>query len=233
MGSVVGGHLAAVGNSVVMIDPSEDHVSAMNSDGLVLESDGVRRAVDVKAATNSTHLQPVDLVVVLVKSFHTEEAIHASGNLLGPDTMVLSLQNGLGQQDVLARDVGTEKVIAGKTYIGGMLAAPEHAVAEVVGKETIIGELNGNLTPRIQQVADTFNSAYLTTMVSDNILGTMWDKLLINVAAGALSGITGLNFGNLYDVPEIEGTPIEAVAEAMRVTSALGIQLETEKPRDA
>ena len=233
MGSVVGGYLAAAGNSVTLIDINDDFVTAINSRGLILESEGAQRVVDIRAATNSTNLQPVDLIVVLVKSFHTEEAIKGCLNLLGPRTMVLSLQNGLGHEEVLARIVGKERVIAGKTYIGGVLSAPGHAVAGVRGKETIVGELDGRVTPRIQNVAKTFGFAKLVTSVSDNILGAMWDKLLINVAAGALSGITGLNFGNLYDLPEVEETAVEAVAEAMRVANALGINLDTAKPEDA
>ena len=131
MGSVVGGYLAAAGNSVTLIDINDDFVTAINSRGLILESEGAQRVVDIRAATNSSNLQPVDLIVVLVKSFHTEEAIKRCLNLLGPRTMVLSLQNGLGHEEVLARIVGKERVIAGKTYIGGVLSAPGHAVAGV------------------------------------------------------------------------------------------------------
>ena len=233
MGSVIGGHLATAGNDVVMIDVNEDHISTIKTNGLVLENDETKNVVKVRAATNSIGIKPVDLVIVLVKSFHTEDAIRASENIVGPETTVLSLQNGLGQEEVLANIVGKERVIAGKTYVGGMLSAPGHAVAGVKGKETIIGELDGQITPRIRKVAEAFDAANLATIVSDNIVGAMWDKLLINVAAGALSGITGLNFGNLYDLPEVEETAIEAVAEAMRVAKALDVQLETKTPKDA
>ena len=233
MGSVIGGHLAAAGNHVVLINIDADYVAAVNANGLVLESDAIERVVDVQAATSSDNLEPVDLILVLVKSFDTAEAMRASMNLLGPETMVISLQNGLGQEEVLAEIVGRNNVIAGKTYIGGMITAPGRVVAGVTGKDTIIGELDGQITPRIQDVAETLESAGLTTVVSDNIMGAMWDKLLINVAAGALSGITGLNFGNLYQLPEVEETAIEAVAEAMRVAGALGVSLTINHPKDA
>ena len=233
MGSVIGGHLAAAGNDVDLIDIDEGYVTAVNSNGLVLETDGIARAINVRAATRSTNLQPVDLIVVLVKSFDTEDAMRATTNLIGPETTVLSLQNGLGHEELLASIVGRKNVIAGKTYVGGMVAGPGHVVAGVKGKETIIGEFDGRTTPRIRDVADTFNAANLVTAVTDNILGAMWDKLLINVAAGALSGITGLNFGNLYDLPEVEEAAVEAVAEGMKVARALGISLETNAPQDA
>lgn len=233
IGSVVGGYLAAAGNDVALINIDEDYVSTVNADGLVVKSVGVEQVVRVRAVASSAGLQPVDLLVVLVKSFHTEKAMRSSTNLLHTGTMVMSLQNGLGQEDVLAEIVGKANVIAGKTYIGGMMVGPGRVAAGVEGKETIIGELDGQMTRRIQDVAETFNKAKLTTVVTNNIMGAMWDKLLINVAAGALSGITGLNFGNLYDLPEVEEAAIEAVAEAMKVASALGIQLETKSPRDA
>ena len=189
--------------------------------------------VSVRAEHSTAHLQPVDLLIVLVKSFNTEEAMRASTNLLRADTMVLSLQNGLGQEDILADIVGKANVIAGKTYVGGMMNVPGRVVAGVEGKETIIGELDGRMTSRIWEVAETFNAANLTTLVTDNILGAMWDKLLINVAAGALSGVTGLNFGNLYDLPEVEEAGIQAVGEAMKVANSLVVRLETQHPRDA
>ena len=120
MGSVIGGHLAAAGNDVDLIDIDEGYVTAVNSNGLVLETDGIAKVINVRAAARSTNLQPVDLVMALEKSFHTEDAMRATTNLIGPETTVLSLQNGLGQEELLASIVGRKNVIAGKTYVGGV-----------------------------------------------------------------------------------------------------------------
>ena len=79
----------------------------------------------------------------------------------------------------------------------------------------LIGELDGQISPRARRIADTFTRAGLATTVSDNIMGTIWDKLLINVSTGALSAITRLTYGHLYQVPEVEATALAAVAEAM------------------
>ena len=89
----------------------------------------------------------------------------------------MSLQNGLGQEDVLAEIVGKANVIAGKTYIGGMMVGPGRVAAGVEGKETIIGELDGQMTRRIQDVAETFNKAKLTTVVTNNIM--VWTHWLL------------------------------------------------------
>jgi 2-dehydropantoate 2-reductase len=153
--------------------------------------------------------------------------------LVGPETVVLSLQNGLGHEDVLSEIVGRERVLAGKTYVGGVLRGPGHIQAGVTGKLTIIGELDGRITARAQAIADAFNAAGLMTTVSDNILGTMWDKLLINVATGAITGITQLTYGQLYDEPVLKATSLAAVEEAMAAARAAGITLSITNAEDA
>jgi len=129
--------------------------------------------------------------------------------------------------------VGRDRVIAGKTYVGGVVLGPGHVIAGVDGKETIIGELDGRISPRIERIAATFEAAGMKPVVSRNIMGAMWDKLLVNIATGALSGITRLAYGGLYAVPELEVTAMAAVAEAIAVAKASGIELETLHPHDA
>jgi 2-dehydropantoate 2-reductase len=145
----------------------------------------------------------------------------------------MSLQNGLGHEDILAEVAGASHILAGKTYVGGVLLGPGHIIAGTRGKRTIIGELDGSISKRVTAIAEEFERAELPTTVSDNIVGTIWDKLLINVSTGALSALTGLPYGSLYAVPEIEACAIAAVAEAMAVAQAAGVKLSIESPRDA
>ena len=121
LGSAIGGVLTEAGNEVWLVDRGQEHVDAINTRGLALREDGVDRTVAARARTSVEGIGPADLVVVLVKSFHTRAAIEGAGALLGQDTVVVSLQNGLGHEDILAEAVGREKVIAGKTYVGGVL----------------------------------------------------------------------------------------------------------------
>jgi 2-dehydropantoate 2-reductase len=168
-----------------------------------------------------------------VKSFATREVMQSARAVVGEDTVVMSIQNGLGHEEILAELVGRHRVIGAKTYAGGQLLSPGHVVAGIAGKETLMGELDGRLTDRVQQIAQTFNRAGLLTRVSDNIMGVMWDKLLINVATGALTGVTRLPYGPLGEVPEVQSCALEAVAEAIAVAKASGIQLSSTDPRDA
>jgi 2-dehydropantoate 2-reductase len=233
LGCAIGGTLAESGADVLLVNRSQPHVNAMNSAGLRLRSGDAERAVKVHAATRCKGLAPVDLVIVLVKSFDTRTVIESAADVIGERTAVLSLQNGMGHEDILAEVVGRHKVLAGKTYVGGVMLAPGHIIAGTRGKDTYIGELDGSITPRVQAIAEVFNRAGLNTFVSANIVGTMWDKLLVNVATGALSGITGLTYGDLYAVPEVKATALAAVNEAIAVACASGVTLSFESAAQA
>jgi 2-dehydropantoate 2-reductase len=225
LGSAIGGKLAEGGNDVMLITRNAAHIQAVNTTGLIMQTGGVDRTVRLSAAAETTGLGPVDLVVVLVKSFDTGSAMQAARNIVGPATAVMSLQNGLGHEDILGEIVGRAKVIAGKSYVGGQLIGPGHVIAGTVGKETVIGEPDGSVSPRIQAIADTFNRAGLHVVVSPDIVGAMWDKLLVNVATGALCAITRLPYGELYQAPEVEAAAVAAVNEGMAVAAAKGVKV--------
>jgi 2-dehydropantoate 2-reductase len=233
LGCAIGGTLAAGGSDVWLVNRSKAHVEAMNGHGLRLRDGDAERTVKVKAATDCSAIGVVDLIILLVKSFDTGEAIRAAAPIIGEHTTVLSLQNGLGHEDILADSIGRQRLLGGKTYVGGVLLGPGHIIRGTRGKQTIIGELDGTISRRAQAVAAEFNRAGLETTVSANIIGTIWDKLLVNVATGALSGITGLPYGPLYKIPEIEACALAAVAEAMAVAAASGVRLSTTEPRAA
>ncbi len=237
LGCAIGGVLAEGGHAVWLVNRRQAHVDALNRHGLIMRQDGVDRVVAVRAATHCSGVSlvdgPIELLIVLVKSFDTREAIESAAPMLDARTMVLSLQNGLGHEDVLAEVVGRQRVLAGKTYAGGVMLGAGHILAGTRGKETFIGELDGSVSARVQAVADTLRGAGLSTEVSENIIATMWDKLLVNVATGALSAISGLPYGALYRVPEIEECALAAVAEAMAVAYAGGIALGTTDPRQS
>jgi 2-dehydropantoate 2-reductase len=237
LGCAMGSCLSEAGHEVWLINRNAEHVETMNRDGLTVRIQGADRRIRVRAARQAQDIAaqsgPVDLVIVLVKSFHTREAISSATAIVGPRTVVLSLQNGLGHEDVLAEVVGREKVVAGKTYAGGVMLGPGHIIRGTEGKETHIGELDGRVTERLQRIADVFNAAGLFTRISDNIVGTMWEKLLVNVATGALSGITHLSYGDLYQVPEVKACALAAVQEAMEVARANGIRLNVRDPEES
>jgi 2-dehydropantoate 2-reductase len=233
LGCAIGGTLAGDGHEVILISRNRAHVDAIRSRGLLMRHPEGDRTVRAQAAIDASGLGPMDLVIVLVKSFDTRSAMVAALNLVGPETTVLSLQNGLGHEEILAELVGREQVIGGKTYVGGVMLSPGLVLAGVAGKETLIGELDGRDSQRVLRIAEAFQRAGLKTTATPNILGSMWDKLLVNVATGAVSAVTRLPYGPLYRIPQIESTALAAVEEAMAVARAQGIQLAFRSARDA
>lgn len=184
----------------------------------------------MQASTDCSASGIADVVIVLVKGYHTREAVETARPVIGQRTAILSLQNGLGNEEAIAEVAGRERVLGGRTYVGGVLLGPGHVIAGRRDKHTYIGELDGRASERTARIAEEFNHAELVTAVTDNVTGMMWDKLLINVATGALSGITRLSYGGLYDVPEIRDCALAAISEGIAVAGASGIRLSMDDP---
>lgn len=233
LGSTIGGTLAMGGNDVHFVDMWQEHVDLINKDGLHMTNEKEDWYVRVDARTTADSIGEADLVIVLVKSFATKQAVEQlkQTNVIGKNTLVMSLQNGLGNEETIASVIGSENVISGKTYVGGRLIQAGYISAGVQGKWTYIGELNGEITDRIQTVCNVFNDAGLLCEVSDNIKGLIWDKLLINVAAGALCGITRLPYGPLYEEDYIKDVAVAAIQEGIQVAKAAGVVLKSEDPQ--
>ena len=233
LGSTIGGTLAISGNDVHFVDMWQEHVDLINKDGLHMTNEKEDWYVRVDARTTADTIGEADLVIVLVKSFATKQAVEQlkQTNVIGKNTLVMSLQNGLGNEETIASVIGSENVISGKTYVGGRLIQAGYISAGVQGKWTYIGELNGEITDRIQTVCNVFNDAGLLCEVSDNIKGLIWDKLLINVAAGALCGITRLPYGPLYEEDYIKDVAVAAIQEGIQVAKAAGVVLKSEDPQ--
>ena len=229
LGSTIGGTLAKT-NEVIFVDQWKDHVDLINRQGLKMTDETKDWFVPVQAQTTGQGIGPVDLVIVLVKSFATKTAIQQlkETGAIGDQTLVMSLQNGLGNEETIADVIGKENVISGKTYCGGRLIEAGYVAGRTEGKWTYIGELNGEITSRIQAVAKVFHEAGMLCEVSDNIQGLIWDKLLINVAAGALCGITHLPYGPLYEEEYLKDVAVMAIQEGIDVAKAAGVRLKSE-----
>jgi 2-dehydropantoate 2-reductase len=240
LGSAMGGLLSLAGHEVVLVNRNANFCQAVNANGLILHDGGehgtiktVRLQAILDVASQPVSDTPFDLMIVLVKSKDTQIVVRSALPWVSANTVVMSLQNGLGHEDIIGSIVGKERTLAGKTYVGGLMTAPGVITTGTAGKETIIGELDGQMTKRVSAIGKAFTDAGLQTTVSSNIMGAMWDKILVNVATGAITGITRLVYGLMYQVPELEATACAAVAEAMMVAKAKGIELSITEPKAA
>jgi 2-dehydropantoate 2-reductase len=127
MGGLFGGWLARAGHDVVLIDVSEAALSAINTSGVIIEEkDGSTSSVPVRASRDPASVGSVDLIINFVKCYHTESAVRSAQPMIGPDTAVLSLQNGWGNAPRIAAVVGEDRVLVGLTYHSATLVAPGH-----------------------------------------------------------------------------------------------------------
>lgn len=231
MGSLYGAKLSANGkNDVHLIDVWKEHIDAVNSNGLQMEEgDDVLLYENLKGHTSSEETGVCDLVLVFVKSTVTRTAVESNAAVFGPNTVALTLQNGLGNIEQISSVIGAERVIAGTTAHGATMLSPGKIRHAGKGK-TIIGELGGHESDRIRKMAAVLEDAGMETVISGNVLGLVWDKLLVNVGINALTGITKLYNGQLLDYPEIEELLEKAVSEGVAVARAKGIRLGFDDP---
>ncbi len=231
MGSLYGGKLSAVeSNEVFLLDGWADHVAALQANGLKMEENGVEITYDrVKATGDPAEVGVVDLAVIFVKSTMTEAAVRDNAAVFGPDTMVLTLQNGLGNIDILVDALGEDKVIAGTTAHGATMLGPgkmRHAGSGA----TVIGQLNGEISDRLKAIAAVLEEAGMETQMSENALGLVWDKLLANVGINALTAVTGLQNGQILDFADSKELMEQAVREGAAVAAAEGVKLNIADP---
>lgn len=231
MGSLYGARLSTVPtNEVYLLDVWEDHVNAINERGLLVqEGEDFVKYDKVKASSDAQSIGVCDLAIIFVKSTLTSIAVKSNKAVFGPETIALTLQNGLGNIELISEEVKEENIIAGTTAHGATMLGPGKIKHAGVGK-TIIGELDGSRSERIEKLAQNFNEAILETEISSNVLGLIWDKLLVNVGINALTGITGLHNGELLKYPEIEEILEEAVKEGAQVARKKNIELGFKDP---
>lgn len=231
MGCLYGAKLSNVPNhDVFLIDVWKEHIDAIRKHGLQLEENGETLVFDrLHAEYDAKRVGPSDLVIVFVKSPLTEQAVKSNRAVFGPETVALTLQNGLGNIDVICEEIGASNVIAGTTAHGATMLGPGKMRHAGNGK-TIIGELNGFHTQRIERIAKLLIQAGIETEFSENVLGLVWDKLLVNVGINALTGITKLQNGDLLQYPEIQMLLEKAVKEGEMVAKAKGILLNYPDP---
>ncbi|MBC9783927.1 ketopantoate reductase family protein [Heliobacterium chlorum] len=224
MGCLYGGFLAQAGVDVSLVNRWEDHVQALNERGLFIDSDDGSQVIPVQATTRPEEVGPVDVILFMVKSTDTASAALRAAPLVKRETCFLTLQNGLGNHEVLADRWGSERILAGTTSFGVSLAGPGRI--RLAGRgHTLFGELDGPVTPRLLSLVEIFTKAGLAPEVSENVLGLIWDKLLINVGINALTAIADVPNGTLLEVPALTSLLEAAVQEAEAVAQAAQIAI--------
>ncbi|MFA4989298.1 MAG: 2-dehydropantoate 2-reductase [Candidatus Omnitrophota bacterium] len=229
MGCLLSAFLSKLKEELWILDYNKDRASRIRQGGITLEGISGQWQCNPKATTEVKDIGLADLVVICVKSYNTKEAITRSKALVGEHTAVLTLQNGLGNVEIIAEAVGPDKVIGGVTNLGATLL--DIAKARHAGKgETVIGRIDAKTTAGMRSIREIFNSAGLDTRISRDIKSLLWSKLIINVGINALTAITRLNNGKLTEFEGSRRIMREAVTEAIRIAKRKRIKLIYDDP---
>ena len=228
MGSVYAGLLGDAGNDVWAVDVDAAHIAEIRENGLRIEGASGNRTVRVRAATDAREVGPCDLAIVATKVRHVADAARAARSVLGPDTPVLTIQNGIGGVDAAAGVLGPERVAVGVAGgFGARLVGPGRARHE--GMELIrLGESAGPATPRLRAIAEVWSKAGFNVRLFDDIHRLIWEKLICNGAFGAVCALTRMTVGEV--LASDEAWPVaaacaregDAVARARKI--ALGFE---------
>lgn len=224
MGSLFGALLAEAGSEVWLIDVWAEHIKIINEKGLSVEREGKIRSVEVEATTDPKRIGVADLIIIFVKSTQTAEAARVAKEMAGSGSLVLTLQNGMGNADVIAEVIDPDQVVAGTTSHGATMIGPgiiRHAGAG----PTVIGMWSGKDLTKARGIAQLFTHACIETKVVENVGEVIWDKLLVNVGINAITALTGIKNGQLLDLEVTKTLSQKAVEEALAVACAQGIAL--------
>ena len=229
MGCLLAHYLSKSKEELYVLDIDKERAAKINQSGISIEGVSGKNQVKVKATTDANEIGPADLVIICVKSYDTKEAAGETKSLVSENTSVLTLQNGIGNIEIISEIVGADKVIGGVTNEGATLI--DVAKIRHAGKgETVIGRIDGTIPVEIRYIRELFNKVGLETRISRDIKGLIWSKLIINVGINPLTAITRLNNGRLT---EFEGTRRilrEAVTEAVKVAKRKRIKLIYDDP---
>ena len=183
----------------------------------------------IKATSSARDIGKVDLIIIAVKSYDTESAVKSISPLLTDETKVLTIQNGVGNLEIINEVVGEDRALGGVTSHGATLVK-EGCIMHAGSGDTIIGRLNGKIFGDLRSVANIFNQAKIKTKMSKDIKAVMWSKLVINVGINALAAITRLQNGQLIKSNEAKEILRQSVSEAVRVTKRKRIKLLYDDP---
>ncbi len=225
MGSLFGGRLSLAGFDVVLYDIFREHVEKVASEGLSIE-DAASGAVTIarpKASADPEAARGADVFIVFVKSTATEEAARRFAPLAGPHAIILTLQNGLGNEAIISSHFGPGRTAAGVTSQGATFLGP--ARIRHAGKGPTHICMSDGRNEKLLALRGALDKAGFETHVSDDVAGLVWSKLVINVGINALTAITGQANGKLVESEETKSIMADLVGEAVAVARARGISL--------
>ena len=234
VGCAYGYLLQRGGQDVILVDVWAEHVAQINRQGLVVEAAGTAQAERVPATTDAASLKDVEAVLVLVKAFANEGAGAALAAALEPGAIAVTLQNGIGNVEVLARSLGSDRVVQGSTTVAAQMLGPGRvSVAQTTlnGRSlTALGRpASAERAPVCERLARALEQASLPALVLDDVRDVVWRKLAMAAAIGPVCAILECTVADVLERPPALDVLRRTFAEIVRVAAAEGVALDPEQ----
>jgi 2-dehydropantoate 2-reductase len=226
VGGYFGGQLALAGEEVIFIARGS-HLQALRENGLRVKSaKGDFLIQNPLTAESPSEAGPADIILIAVKAWQVPQIATTLEPMLGPNTFVVPLENGVEAVDQLIAIIGKERVVGGLCKIISYIESPgviKHAGAEPV---VAFGELDNSESKRTQKLLEAFQRAGVTVKIPENIQSAIWEKFLFIASISGIGAVTRSTIGVLRKIPETRSMLEEAMNEIFRVAIAKGIQLK-------
>ncbi|GAA2046211.1 2-dehydropantoate 2-reductase [Yaniella flava] len=231
MGQLFGAHLIATGQTVTMIDSSEMVCEGINRDGIKVRTGSQEFHVNATAATAQDSDDVVDVIMVFTKGPHTRSAVASIQHLITDETVGVSLQNGLGNEELLVEVFGADRTIIGMTDFPSQRAEDGVIYSEPTG-HVVVGGLRGGAHIKAQLIARILDESGMNASFDPNVMIPIWEKVIFNAVYNMVSGATGLTVGGVYDVPEARDLATAILNESLKVVEHEGIAIDEERIRE-
>jgi 2-dehydropantoate 2-reductase len=228
MGSLFGAMLQRAGQAVVLVDVWLEHVAAINQHGLLVEREGRRETIPITALLPHQLTAEPDCIVLFTKAFHTEAALAGVQAVLSHRTHILTLQNGIGQVEIIERFCDRSRIMHGITTYPCDLVGPGHIRTQGSGQIKMMS-VDGREHDMLRQVHGMLCRAGFECIVSADTSCAIWEKLAFNAAMNAMAAVLRLPVGKMGDAPEGRQLAGAIVAEAVAVAQQKGIDVDGQR----
>ncbi len=226
MGSLFGALLTEGGHNVWLFDVWQEHIDAVNQNGMTVEFDGQNRHIELQATTDPAQIGESELVLIFVKATQTKAAAETAAQLAGPNGLVMTLQNGMGNAETIAQHIAPDRILVGTTSHGSTLLKAGSIRHAGAGPTTIGSWAESEMEfQAAQQIADQFTQAGIEIAAVRDVRPVIWGKLLVNIGINAITALTGIKNGQILDLEVTKDLSRAAVEEAARVAQEQNIEI--------
>jgi 2-dehydropantoate 2-reductase len=232
MGGLFAGQLAASGQDVSLVEVNPVQIDTVSTQGLRLTIDGKDKIVALPIDTAQNYSTAFDLLIVFTKGMHTQAAIKAASHLVGPDTLALTVQNGLGNVEMIETVIPRERIIKGMTNWPATVIGTGHVNVPGAG-EVHLWPAAGGRFPMFEEVCHVLDEAGLNCCADASVDASIWEKVAFNAALNSVAAVAGMTVGEMADSRDAREIILSILEEALATASALGVAVDRPRTRQS